>query len=111
MIIFFSQLAKKGSTFQPQHLLEATSTKPEPEKVIENIDRAIYEIPNPTKIEIGNSPLSILWTDAEDGLKDDYVNDEVLDDKTIKQIKDEYSFDDIKDAFDDGQVALQLEFF
>ena len=35
----------------------------------------------------------------------------MLDDKTIKQIKDEYSFDDIKDAFDDGQVALQLEFF
>ena len=35
----------------------------------------------------------------------------MLDDKTIKQIKDEYSFDDIKDAFDDGQVALQLELF
>ena len=35
----------------------------------------------------------------------------MLDDKTIKQIKDEYSFDDIKDAFEDGQVALRLEFF
>ena len=109
--MLFSQLPKKGSTFQPQHLLEATSTKPEPEKVIENIDTAIYEIPNSTKIEIGNSPLSILWTDAGDVLKDDYVNDEVLDDKTIKQIKDEYSFDDIKDAFEDGQVALRLESF
>ena len=109
----FSQLPKKGSTFQSQHPLEATltRTKPEPEKVIENIDTAIYEIPNPPKIEIRDLLSNILSTDAENILKDDYVNDKVLEDKTIEQIKNEHNFDDVKDAFDDGQVPPQLEFF
>ena len=85
--------------------MEATSTrtKPEPEKLIENIGTVIYEIPNPPKITIGDPLLNVLSTDAEGILKDDYVNDKVLEDKTIQQIKDEYNFDDIKDAFDDGQ--------
>ena len=102
----FSQLPKERSTFQPQHPLEAilTRTKPEPEKVIENIDTEIYKLLDPLKIEIGDSLLNILSTDAEDILKDDYVNDKVWEDKTMEQIKDEYNFDDIKDAFDDGQV-------
>ena len=55
--------------------------------------------------------LPVLSTDAEDFLKDYYVSDNVLEDKTIKQIKDEYKFDDIKDAFDDEQIPPKLEFF
>ena len=77
-----------------------TRTKPEPEKVIENINMAIYEIPDPPKIEIRDPLLNILSTDAEDILKNNYVNDKVLEDKTIEQIKAEFNFDDIKDAFD-----------
>ena len=50
-------------------------------------------------------------TDAEEILKDDYVSDKVLEDKTIEQIKDEYNFDDIKDVFDEEQIPPQLEFF
>ena len=91
-----------------------TRTKPEPEKVIENIDTTIYEIPDPPKIEIGDPLLNILSTDAEDVLKDDYANDKVLEDKIIEQIKDEYNFDDIKYAFDNGKVPpapASLNFF
>ena len=83
-----------------------TRTKPEPEKVIENINMAIYEIPDPPKIEIRDPLLNILSTDAEDILKYNYVNDKVLEDKTIEQIKAEFNFDDIKDAFDNRQVPL-----
>ena len=31
--------------------------------------------------------------------------------KTIEQLKDEYNFDEIKDAFDKGAVPHQLSFF
>ena len=85
-----------------------TRTKPESEKVIENIDTAIYEIPDPPKIEIGDPLLNVLSTDAEEILKDDYVSDK---DKRIEQIKDEYNFDGVKDAFDYGQIPPQLDFF
>ena len=77
-----------------------TRTKPKPEKVIKNIDTAIYEIPDPPKIEIGDPLLNVLSTDTENILK-------VLEDKTIEQMKDEYNFDDT----DDGQVHPRLEFF
>ena len=53
----------------------------------------------------------MLTTEAEGILEDDYVNDKVIQEKTIEQIKDEYNFDDIKDAFDEGKTPPQLELF
>ena len=48
----------------PQILSKATTTKtktkPNQEQLIEDIEKAIYEIPDPTKIEIGDSLLSVL---------------------------------------------------
>lgn len=52
-----------------------------------------------------------LSTDVEEILKYDYASDKVLEDKTIEQIRDEYSFDEIKDAFSKRQIPRQLEFF
>lgn len=111
--MLFSKSPKKGPTLQGQHPLAATliKTNPKPEKVIWNIYKAIYEIPDPPKIEIGDLLLPVLSTDAEDFLKDYYVSDNALEDKTIKQIKDEYKFDYIKDAFDGEQIPPKLEFF
>lgn len=63
------------------------------------------------EIEIGDPLLNVLSTDVEEILKYDYVSDKVLEDKTIEQIRDEYSFDEIKDAFSEGQIPPQLEFF
>ena len=53
----------------------------------------------------------MLTTEAEGILEDDYVNDKVIQEKTIEQMKDEYNFDDIKYAFDEGKIPRQLEFF
>ena len=82
--------------------------KPKSEEVIGNIGTAICEIPDPHKIEIEDPLLNVLPTNTENIVKDDYVNDKVIEDKTIEQIKDEYNIDAIKDAFDDGQVLIKF---
>ena len=69
-------------------------------KVIENIVSALNEIPDPPKIELGNPLLDVLLTKSDDIIQGDYIN-----------IKDEYNFEGIKDAFDDERVPPQLEFF
>ena len=38
------------------------------------------------------------------------MNPEELQDRTIKQIKGKYRFDEIKDAFDEGKIPPQFEF-
>ena len=47
--------------------------------------------------------LNFLSTDTEKILTNDYVNGKKLQDKTLEQIKEEYKFDEIKDAFDEGK--------
>ena len=44
-------------------------------------------------------------------MEGDFVSSKELEDKTIEQIKDEYNFDEIKDAFDHAAVLHQLGFF
>ena len=55
-------------------------TKPKPieGQVLEDIDTAIYEIPEPPELEIGDPLLNILSADTEKSLTDDYVNDKNL---------------------------------
>ena len=84
---------------------------PEKDQVLEDISRAIYEVLEPTKIEIGDPLLKFLSTDSEGILADYYGNPEELQDRTIEQIKEEYKFDEPKDTFDEGKIPLQLEFF
>ena len=88
-----------------------TKTKPEKEQVLEDIDTAIYEIPEPAKLKIGDPLLNFLSAYAEKMLTDDYVNDKELQDKTLEQIKEEYKFDETEDVFDKGIIPSQLEFF
>ena len=88
-----------------------TKTKSEKEQILEDIDSAIYEVPEPPKIEIGDPLLTVLSTDVEDILADDYVNPKELQDRTIEQLKEEYKFDEIKDAFDEGKIPPQVEYF
>ena len=82
-----------------------------PEKVIENIDNELSEIPEPPEIELANWIIYILSTKADEILQDGYMNDNALNEKTIEEIKNEYNFDQIKDAFDEGKVPTQREFF
>ena len=85
-------------------------TKPK-EQVLEDNDMAIYEIPELPELEIGDPLLNFQSTDIEKILTDDYVNVKNLQDKTLEQIKEEYNFDEIKDALDQGKIPPQLEFF
>ena len=55
--------------------------------------------------------LNFLSTDTEKILTNDYVNAKKLQDKTLEQIKEEYKFDEIKDAFDEGNKTPQLDLF
>ena len=91
--------------------MSMTETKPEKKQILEDIDTPICEVPEPHKIEIQDPLLNFLSTDAEGILADDYVNPEELQDRTIEQTKEEYIFDEIKDAFDEGKIPSQLEFF
>ena len=86
-----------------------TKTKPEKEQILENIDTAIYEVPESPKIETGDPFLNFLYIETEGILADDYVNPEKLQD--TQKIKEKYKFDKIKDAFDEGKIPPQLEFF
>ena len=52
-----------------------TATKPPKEKINDQIDRAIYELPDLPKIELGDPLLNILSTEAENILADNYVKD------------------------------------
>ena len=88
-----------------------TATKVPKEKIIDKIDTAIYKLPNSPKIELGDTLLNALSTEAEDILVDDYLSDKTIQEKTIEQLKDERKFDEIEDAFDEGLVPHQLEFF
>lgn len=56
------------------------------EKIIDEIDTyeiAIYEIPDPRKIELRDPLLYVLTTKADDVLADDYVNDKAIEEKAI----------------------------
>ena len=64
-----------------------TKTKPEKEQVLKDTDTAIYEIPKPPELEIGDPLLIFLSTDSEKFFTDDYVNGKELRDKTLEQIK------------------------
>ena len=87
-----------------------TMTKPpkektKEEKVNDDINTAIYKLTDPPSIKTGDLLVNVLRTEAEGILEDDYVNDKVIQEKTIEQIKDEYNFDDIKDDFDEEKIS------
>ena len=58
-----------------------------------------------------NSLLNALGTEAADILKDEFVSDKRLEEKTIKQIKEEYNVDKIKDAFHNAVFCNSWDFF
>ena len=92
-------------------MIKIKQPKTEQEKITEDIDMSIYEIPETPNIEIGDPLLNVLSTDVEDILKSNYVTYKEIEDKTIMQIKDDDNLDQIKDVFDEGQIPSQLEFF
>ena len=51
------------------------------EKIIDKFDTTIYEMPDPPKIELGDSLLNTLGTRADDILADDFINNKDIEQK------------------------------
>ena len=83
----------------------------EKEKVLDEIDDKIYELPDLPKLELGDQLLNTLGAEAKAILEDNFVTSKELEEKTLENVKEEYNSDEIKDAFDDAVVLHQLEFF
>ena len=52
-----------------------------PENVIENIDNALNEVPEPPEKELGHSLINVLSKKGDEILQDDYINGNVLNEK------------------------------
>ena len=92
-------------------IMTKAKTKPEKEEVLEDTDTDIYEISEPPQLEIEAPLLIVLSINAEKFLTDDYVNDKKLQDKILEQRKEEYNFDELKNAFDKQKIPPQLDCF
>ena len=57
-------------------------------KLIENTENALNEVPELPERELGDSLINVLSKKVDEVLQDDYINDNVLNDKTIDEIKD-----------------------
>ena len=75
------------------------------------MDDTIHELPDPPKLELGDGLLNTLRVKADDILDQEFVNKKQQEDEVLEQIKEEYNFDEIKDAFDGSTVPQQLDFF
>ena len=81
------------------------------DNVQRELDDTIHELPDPPKLELGDCLFNTLGVEANDILNQKFVNKKQQEDEVLDQIKEEYNFDDIKDAFDEGTVPEQLDFF
>ena len=60
----------------------------------------IHELPDdPPKLELGDTLANLLGPEVEDILDQKFVNKNQLEDELPQNIKEEYDFEEIKDAF------------
>ena len=60
---------------------------------------------------LGDSMLNALEVEANNVLDSQFITKKEEEDVALEKIKEEYNFDAIKDAFDEGDVPPQVEFF
>ena len=63
------------------------------DKVLEEIDEKIHEIPDLPKLELGNGLINVLGAEAKDILEDKFVNSKKLEDDALENIKEGYGFE------------------
>ena len=63
--------------------------------VQQELDDAIYELPDPPKLELGNGLLNLLDVEANDILEQTFFNKKQQEDAVLKQIKKDYNFNEI----------------
>ena len=83
-----------------------TATLTRGEKVKEKIDTqlaiddALYELPDNPELKLRDGLIDTLGNDAEDLFQIDNITKEEEEDLVLEKIKEEYGFEDIKEAFD-----------
>lgn len=100
-----------GNNIFSSQVQELFREEKQKKRVLEEIDNKILDLPAPPKIELGDGLAHALGTEAEEILENKYINSKKLQDKTLQNIKEEYNFDDIKDAFDEASIPSTLHFF
>ena len=74
------------------------------------IDDALYESPENPDLELGDGLIENLRITAEDLFQVDSIIKKE-EDIIFEKIKEEYGFEDIKKAFDEGRVPENIYFF
>ena len=70
------------------------------------MDNKNYQLPNDLpKLELGDGLANILEPEAEDNLDEGFVNKKELEDEVLENIKEEYDFEEIRDAFGEASVT------
>ena len=75
------------------------------------IDDSIYELPDHVQLELGDGLIDNLGVEANDLFDAGNITRQEEEDILVEQIKEDYNFDDIKDAFDEGIVHENVYFF
>ena len=68
-------------------------------------------MPAISKLKLGDRLAHVLGAEAECILGNDFLQVKELEDKNIEEIKEEYEFEKIKDAFNESVVLPQLDLF
>ena len=80
-------------------------------KVKIDIDDLLYELPENHELELGDGLIENLGVAAGNLLDAENRTRQEEEDVVLEQIKEEYGFEDIKDAFVDGYVPDSVYFF
>ena len=107
----FSQPSGPGNSIFGSQAQELVREEKPKGRVLKEIDEKILELPDPPKIVLGDVLAHMLGTEAENILEDKYLNSKELEDKTFESIKEEYNFDEIRDAFDEAAAPNSIQFF
>ena len=91
---------------------QTLSKKQEKQNIQKELNDKIYELPDdPPKFELGDGFINVLGEEADDILDEKFANKKKQEDESLENFKEEYNFEEIKDAFDEGSVPNQLDFF
>ena len=107
----FSQPSGPGNNIFGSQVQELVREEKPKSRLLKEIDEKILELPDPPKIELGDVLARMLGTEAENILEDKYLNSKELEDKTFENIKEEYNFNEIRDAFDEASIPSSIQFF
>ena len=75
------------------------------------IDDVLYELPDNSELELGDGLLETLGDNAEDLFQADNITNKEEEDLILEKIKDEYSFEDIKNCLDEENDPENIYFF